>query len=67
MSDEEKIAAALDVLGRYGGTDGNHHKAWVIDQAVRALTGDKYPEWVREICDGEDGPNTYSWEEGVPP
>ncbi len=62
-----KIEKALDVIRRYGGIDGAHHKAWVLDQAVRALTGDKYEEWVKDACDGEDGPNTYDWDVGIPP
>ena len=28
---------------------------------------DKYATWVEEIKAGEDGPETYTWEEGVPP
>jgi len=32
------IAKALTLAVRYGGIDANHHKAWVIDQMVRALT-----------------------------
>ncbi len=39
MIADARIKAALDVAVRYGGTDGDHHKAWVIDQMVRALTG----------------------------
>lgn len=35
----ERIVAALSVINNYGGIDGNHHKEWVIDQVVRALTG----------------------------
>ena len=66
-SEESKIKAALELALRYGGTDGSHHKMWVIDQIVRALTGDKYDAWVVEACDGVDGPNTYEWDEGVPP
>src|SRR5690349_21109902 len=42
-----KIAAALGVAAQYSQIDGGHHKAWVIDQMVRALTGDDYAEWVR--------------------
>lgn len=34
-----RIAVALDMAERYGGFDGAHHKMWVIDQMVRALTG----------------------------
>lgn len=82
---------ALDIATRSGGTDGDHHKMWVIDQMVRALTGcpmvedtaidcngksytyqrqgesDEYKEWVRQRCDGEDGPDTYHWDIGIAP
>lgn len=58
---------ALHVLLRYGQTDGAHHKAWVIDQAVRALTGHAYEETIAEWCDGDDGPETYAWDEGIAP
>lgn len=61
------VEIALEIALRYGGTDGAHHKEWVIDQMVRALTGDKYEQWVRDACDGEDGPNTYEWDEGIAP
>jgi len=64
---QTRIDAALAVADSFGGTDGDHHKAWVIDQMVRAMLGDKYEEWVREHCDGEDGAYTYEWPVGVPP
>jgi len=32
------IERALDVATYFGQIDGAHHKAWVIDQMVRALT-----------------------------
>ena len=35
----ERIEKAIGLAVRHGGTDGAHHKAWVIDQMVRALTG----------------------------
>lgn len=47
---------ALNVALEFGWIDGDHHKAWVIDQMVRALTGGKYPDFV-----GED------WDEGIAP
>lgn len=31
------ISTALDMAYRFGQTDGDHHKAWVIDQMVRNL------------------------------
>jgi len=61
------IIAALDIARRYAGNDGAHHKDWVIDQMVRALTGDGYDEFVRDACAGEDGPCTYGWEMGISP
>lgn len=66
---DERIQNALDFAVRYGGIDGDHHKSWVIDQMVRALIGDdaKYAAWVREANAGEDGPDTYEWDVGIPP
>ena len=63
-SDTEK---ALEIARSYGGIDGAHHKDWVIDQMVRALTGDGYDKWVADACAGKDGPNTYEWNEGIAP
>lgn len=76
-------ALALELAGRYGGIDGDHHKAWTIDQMVRALTGctfervderprnrqlsEEYLAWVKRMCAGTDGPNTYDWDVGTPP
>ncbi len=58
---------ALKIISNYGGNDGSHHKQWVLDQVVRELAGDEYADWVRRHCAGADGPNTYEWDEGVPP
>ena len=63
----QRIDEALDIARRYGGIDGDHHKAWVIDQMVRVLAGDDYEDFVKESCDGEDGPNTYEWNVGIAP
>ena len=38
MTKKERIAKALEYADSYGGIDGGHHKMWVIDQMVRALT-----------------------------
>lgn len=64
---EERINQALEIADEYGGIDGGHHKQWVIDQMVRKLTGPNYQLWVKNHCKGEDGPNTYEWEEGIAP
>jgi hypothetical protein len=62
----ERIKQALEIA-EYGGCDGAHHKTWVIDQMVRVLTGDDYEKWVAQYQDGEDGPETYEWDEGIAP
>ena len=63
---EEKTNKALDLILRYGGIDGAHHKQWVLNQIVRILADD-YDEWVKKYEDGEDGPCTYDWDEGIAP
>lgn len=66
-SHSEQIAQALDLIRKYGGIDGAHHKDWVLDQVVRILTGSNYEAWVAETKSGEDGPETYGYEEGIAP
>ena len=63
----KRIEKALDVALRYGGIDGGHHKQWVIDQMVRALTGKNYEAFVVVAKQGEDGPETYLWDVGIAP
>lgn len=65
MSDSRE--QVLDLIIQYGGIDGGHHKKWLLDQIVRTLTGDGYESWVKEYQDGEDGPETYEWDEGIAP
>jgi hypothetical protein len=64
---QERIDVAAGIALRYGGIDGEHHKTWVIDQILRVLLGDDYDRTVKESCDGEEGPETYTWDVGVPP
>jgi len=59
--------AAIDFAIQFGGIDGAHHKTWVIDQMVRALAGDGYDRIVADAKAGEDGPDTYTWDEGRAP
>lgn len=53
----EAIHRAIDYAVLYGGIDGDHHKAWVIDQMVRALTG--CPMVEAEAVDSNGQPYTY--------
>ena len=64
---QKQIDAALDIARKYGGIDGDHHKAWVIDRMVRALTGTNYDTFVADAKAGEDGPETYEWDTGIAP
>jgi hypothetical protein len=65
-NDTERVQLALALIASYGQTDGEHHKAWVTDQVVRLLTPD-YEAWIARYRDGEDGPETYSWDAGIAP
>ena len=65
MSDSRN--QVLELIVQYGGIDGAHHKQWLLDQIVRKLTGEDYGKWVSEYQDGEDGPETYLWDEGIAP
>ena len=67
MNDKQKMQEALEIGVKYGGIDGAHHKAWVIDQMIRVLSGDKYEQIVADSKSGEDGPDTYEWDEGIAP
>lgn len=67
MTEKERIEKAIELAIQFGGIDGSHHKDWVIDQMVRTLAGDRYEQIVKDACDGEDGPNTYEWNEGIAP
>jgi hypothetical protein len=53
---------ALSVVSEFGDIDGAHHKQWVIDQMVRAITGDGYDKWVWQY-NAQGG----EWDEGVAP
>lgn len=64
-----KRKKALKLARKYGGIEGSHHKSWVIDQMVRALTGDDfvYKKFVTKAKSGKDGASTYEWDEGIAP
>lgn len=68
-----RITRAVQVAVHYGGIEGSHHKAIVIDEMLRALLTDddgdmsEYDEIIKRAKAGEDGPDTYEWDEGVAP
>jgi len=61
----ERKNNALLIIERFGGTDEMHHARWVIDQVARALLGDGYSVWVKEMTTGEN--EGYDWQEGIAP
>ena len=64
---EERCWRAIRLAVRYGGIDGEHHKAWVIDQMVHVLAGERYNQIVADACKGEDCSYTYKWDFGIAP
>jgi hypothetical protein len=65
----DKCAAALEIASTYGQVEGDHHKAWVIDQMVRALTGESYELWVQiyQMPTDPDALFENEWETGIAP
>lgn len=70
----KRITKALYIAYKGGNPDEAHHKQYIIDQMIRALTGcdednetEEYKEWVGHFEDGEDGPNTWEWDTGIAP
>ena len=65
----DRVGKAKAIAMRYGSIDGELRKQWVIDQMVRALCGhaDHYQGFIQVHNLGEDGPNTYEWDEGIAP
>lgn len=67
----QRVIDALDLVAQYGGTDGGHHKQWVLDQVVRALTTtpEAYAAWVlvQKGNVDETGNFEYDWDEGIAP
>jgi hypothetical protein len=54
---------AFEYLNEYGGIDGDHHKAWVIDQAMRILKGTPV---IVKLARWEDGNEEYRTNLGEP-
>jgi hypothetical protein len=66
---EDREQAALDMIMRHGSCDYDSRDStqYLLDQLVRLFTGDGYDEWVAYLRDGDDGPRTHYWDEGVAP
>ncbi len=69
---QERIKTALQIIERYGKAEGQRHKAWVMDQVVRALLGQEeaYNKWVLDMRSDWDEVfevYDYHWDTGVSP
>lgn len=58
---------ALAIIACHGGVDNAQHLEWVVDQVARQLTTTNYPEFVKAMRDGDEGPETFSWSKGIHP
>jgi hypothetical protein len=58
--DDARIGKALHYASEYGYIDGAHHKQWVIDQMVRALTG--CPLVTKTAAADEPGADPYEYQ-----
>lgn len=67
MDAEARIEAAMKVVDQYAMTDGAHHKQWVIDQIVRALTSDGYEDWVGDYNAYAEQGDYSPWDAGIAP
>jgi hypothetical protein len=67
--DQERIRNATDLILRYGGIDGAHHKQWCLDQVLRLLLNEKeYHAWVYKYeAPDADGQREYEWDKGTAP
>jgi hypothetical protein len=63
----DRLSVVLDLAEIGGSVDGAHHKQWALDQIVRVVKGPAYDAWRDDYCSGEDGPETYEWDEGIAP
>lgn len=57
MNSNKRIQEALAIAHGSAGVDGAHHKMWVIDQMIRALTG--CPRLLRAARDVNGNPYIY--------
>ncbi len=60
---EASIKEASDLIIRYSQIDGSHHKAWVLDQALRILQLDNYEKMIKD----SDPNDEYDWDTGIAP
>jgi ribA/ribD-fused uncharacterized protein len=64
LSETKRINDAIDVAWKAGGVEGDHHKAWVIDQMLRKLLSTaEYNDFLTEY----EKSGEYKWDPGIAP
>lgn len=64
---EDSAVEALSLVFNYSYIEGDHHKQWLFDQIVRALTGEKYEEFVKYYETDGLTDEEYEWDTGIAP
>jgi hypothetical protein len=64
---KDRIEKALVIAVRFNHVEGENHKAWVIDQMVRALAGIEYQKIVDDVSNRAPGQEKYIWDIGIAP
>ena len=57
------IDSALEIAFQFAGFEGDHHKAWCIDQMVIALCGGEDSETYKEFVETYENPDEEIFEE----
>lgn len=65
-SNQDTASTALMIASKYAMVEGEHHKTWVIDQMIRALTGNQYEAFINHSCK-LNGKENGEWDEGNVP
>lgn len=66
---QNRVAKAIELIGRYGMIDGEHHKQWILDQTLRTLLGRRYKSWINNYNSytNKNGDGYDPWDEGIAP
>lgn len=63
----EAAAEVLELIFRHGQLRDSREQSWLIDQAVRQLTGENYGEFIEAYSTDEYFGHSFSWDQGTAP
>jgi len=66
---EKRVTLAVRQILRWGMFEGEHHKQWTLDSALRLLLGNGYDDAIRDFNSytDDDGEKYPPWDEGIAP